>query len=283
VSPSFRDRIVIGLAPESLALVLLERGMHPRVSGSRVVRYAPALGVESWQSAVDALREVAVELKDVKADVTVVLSNHFVRYALVPPGEGLDQGEEELAYARYCFGKIHGARSKSWEVRMTGGAGGSERLASAIDGELLEAVRACFPAGAKLGTKLRTKLRLASVQPYLMSAFNQWRATMRNESAWFLLVEPQRFCLALLENGRWTAVRNSKAELDVPEQWAELLEREQHVVDCDRAPARAYVHAPHRTTSPDVEGWTFKSLTLPVLPGLSFEEAAPLSMALCAA
>jgi hypothetical protein len=277
VSLSFRDRVVIGLAPESLALVLLERGMHPRVSGSRVVRYAPALGVESWQTALDALREVAAELKDVKAEVTLVLSNHFVRYALVPPGEGLDQGDEELAYARYCFGKIHGARSKSWEVRMTGGASGSERLASAIDGDLLEAVQGCFPA--------RGKLRLVSVQPYLMSAFNQWRETMRKETAWFLLVEPQRFCLALLENGRWTAVRNSKADLDAPEQWAELLEREQHVVDCAAAPARAYVHAPHagKATSPELEGWSFESLALPALPGISSEDAAPLSMALCAA
>jgi hypothetical protein len=277
VSHLFRDRIVIGLAPESLALILIERGMHARVSGSRVLRYAPTLGVESWQSAVDALREVAAELKDVKADVTVVLSNHFVRYALVPPGEDLDAGDEELAYARYCFGKIHGARSKSWEVRMTGGASGTERLASAIDGDLLEAVQGCFPA--------RGKLRLASVQPYLMSAFNQWRETMRKETAWFLLVEPQRFCLALLENGRWTAVRNSKADLDVPGQWAELLEREQHVVDCATPPARAYVHAPHAgaTISPGLEGWSFESLTLPALPGIASEEAAPLSMALCAA
>jgi len=280
VSLLSRDRVLIGLAPESLALVLVEGGTPSRVTGSRVARYAPALGVESWQTAVDALREVAAELKDVKADVTVVLSNHFVRYALIPPGEGLDQGEEELAYARYCFGRIHGARSKSWEVRMTGRADGSERLASAIDAALLEAVQDCFPARAKP----HAKLRLASVQPYLMSAFNQWRSVMRGETAWFLLVEPQRFCLALLENGRWTAVRNSKAELDAPAQWAELLEREQHVVDCAEPPAHAYVHAPHAgRASPDPEGWSFRSLTLPALAGLSPEDAAPLSMALCAA
>jgi hypothetical protein len=275
VSLLSRDRVVIGLAPESLALVLVEAGRRRHVTGSRVVRYAPAFGVESWQTAVDALREVAAELKDVKADVTVVLSNHFVRYALVPPGEGLDAGDEELAYARYCFGKIHGARSKSWEVRMTRGVGSAERLASAIDGTLLDAIQACFPGG---------KLKLASVQPYLMSAFNQWRTAMQGESAWFLLIEPQRFCLALLQNGRWTAVRNSKADLDAPEQWAELLEREQHFVDGDAPTGSAYVHAPHAgTAAPGLERWSFKSLTLPLPPGIPSEEAAPLSMALCAA
>jgi hypothetical protein len=277
VSLLSRDRVVIGLAPESLALVLLEGGTPAHVTGSRVARYAPAFGVESWQTAVEALREVAAELKDVKADVTVVLSNHFVRYALIPPGEGLDQGDEELAYARYCFGKIHGARSKSWEVRMTAGAGTAGRLASAIDGSLLEAVQACFPA--------RGKARLASVQPYLMSAFNHWRRTMQGESAWFLLVEPQRFCLALLQNGRWAAVRNSKADLEAPGQWAELLEREQHVVDCAEPPARAYVHAPHagEANASGLQGWSFERLTLPAAQGIPSGEAAPLSMALCAA
>ena len=272
-----RDRIVIGLAPESLALVLLEGGRRPRVSGTRVVRYAPAFGVESWQSAIEALREVAQELKDVKAEVTVVLSNHFVRYALVPPGEGLDEGDEELAYARYCFGKIHGARSKSWEVRMTGGRRGmSERLASAIDGTLLEAVQGCFPR--------ERRLKLGSVQPYLMSAFNYWRGALGADTAWFLLVEPQRFCLALLQEGRWTAVRNSKAELDGPAQWAELLEREQHMVEGEQ-PSRAYVHAPHArdTRGAAPEGWTLERLSLPPEPGIATEEAAPLSMALCAA
>jgi len=268
---------VIGLAPESLALVLVEGGRRARVSGSRVVRYAPAFGVESWQSAVEALREVAAELKDVKAEVTVVLSNHFVRYALVPPGEGLDEGDEELAYARYCFGKIHGARSKSWDVRMTGGPVRSERLASAIDGALLEAVQGCFPR--------ERKPRLASVQPYLMSAFNRWRGTVDAGSAWFLLVEPQRFCLALLQDGRWAAVRNSKAEADAPAQWAELLEREQHLVECVQPAARAYVHAPHAsdTRGAAPHGWTLERLTLPAVPGARPEDAAPLSMALCAA
>jgi len=276
VSLLSRDRIVIGLAPESLALVLLEGGRRARVSGTRVVRYAPAFGVESWQSAVECLREVASELKDVKAEATVVLSNHFVRYALVPPGEGLDDGDEELAYARYCFGKIHGARSKSWEVRMTGGRTASERLASAIDGTLLEAVQACFPREGKL--------KLASVQPYLMSAFNYWRSALGAESAWFLLVEPQRFCLALLQEGRCTAVRNSKAELDGPAQWAELLEREQHMVEGGQ-PSRAYVHAPHArdTRGAAPEGWTLERLSLPAEPGIANDEAAPLSMALCAA
>ena len=271
-----RDRVVIALAPDALALVLVEGSARRRIAANRVLRYEPALGADSWQAATVALRDVAAELKDVKADVTVVLSNHFVRYALVPPSEGLDRGEEELAFARYCFAKIHGARSKSWDVRMSG-AGDADRLASAIDATLLETVRECFPPGGKL--------KLVSVQPYLMSAFNRWRATLQLERAWFMLVEPERLCIGLLENGRWTAVRNAKATLETPEQWAEVLDREQHLVACAEPPAGAYVHAPHtgHAGAPQVEGWSFNSLSLPSVEGLTVEEAAPLSMALCAA
>jgi hypothetical protein len=160
---------------------------------------------------------------------------------------------------------------------MSGSAGDSDRFASAIDAALLQAIQGCFPRGGRL--------KLASVQPYLMAAFNQWRGAMPLERAWLLLVEPQRFCLGLLHNGRLTAVRNVKGELDTPEQWAELLDRERHLVAGAESPADAYVHAPHagRATSPQVEGWSFRNLSLAPLPGLALEETAPLSMALCAA
>jgi hypothetical protein len=272
-----RDRIVIALSPESLALVRSEGLLRPRFAGSRVVRYTPALGVESWQAAVESLREIARDLKDIRANVTIVLSNHFVRYTLVPPGEGLDRDEEELAFARYCFAKVHGARSKSWEVRMNTRAGAFERLAGAIDTALLDALHECFPAEGKL--------RLVSVQPYLMAAFNRWRRTLELERAWFLLIEPHRFCLGLFEGGRWLSLRNTKAELDSPEDWAEMLEREQHLVDCEELPADAYIHAPHaaQASFPNIKGWSFRNLSLPAIPSLALDEAAPLSMALCAA
>ena len=79
-------------------------------------------------------------------------------------------------------------------------------------------------------------------------------------------------------------MRNGKADLDAAEQWAQLLEREQHVVDCDQPPDSAYVHAPHAGTAamPGLERCELKSLTLPLPPGVPSEEAAPLSMALSA-
>ena len=48
---------------------------------------------------------------DGKTVATVILSNHFMRYTLVPWRDELSDAEEELAYARHCFTKVYGAPS----------------------------------------------------------------------------------------------------------------------------------------------------------------------------
>ena len=146
------------------------------------------------------LATIGAELKNTPCDVTLVLSNHFVRYTLVPENKSVSGAEEELAFARYCFNKIHGERSKGWEVRLTGSSSDPARVASAVDSGLLQAIRGCFPAGGKA--------RLVSVQPYLMSAFNLCREIAGKYATWLLLIEPERACLACFEGGRWVAVRN---------------------------------------------------------------------------
>jgi len=267
------DRILIALAPDSLALLRVSSG---RVSEKRTIACDPAAGSQPWQGAVAALEQVAGETRHANAKVTVVLSNHFARFILVPWSEGLKNAEEETAFVRYCFAKVHGERSKEWDLRLSPTPTGSARIASAIDSSLVQAVRAAFPAAARA--------KLVSVQPYLMSAFNRWRKDIKGERAWFLLVEPQRACVARLEGGRWSAVRNTRGNFDEPGQWAGLLDRERHRVGGDEASEGVYVHAPRNGNALPVEGeeWSFRSLALAPAEGLAPAESQPFAMALCA-
>jgi hypothetical protein len=273
---TLRDRILIAFAPDSLSLVRLQGVFRPRVSEKRTLACDPALGPEPWRGAVAALSQLAEGIRDANAIVTVVLSNHFARYAMIPWSAGLSNAEEETAFVRYCFAKVHGERSKDWDLRLSRAPTGSARIASAVDSALVQAIRASFPAGAKA--------RLASVQPYLMSAFNRWRALVKGARAWFLLIEPQRACLAHLENGRWTTVRNTRGSFDDPPRWAELLERERHLVGGSGTPDSVYVHAHPGWEAPSAEaqGWTFKNLMLSPVEGLTAAEAEPFAVALCA-
>jgi hypothetical protein len=146
--------------------------------------------------------------------VTVVLSNQLVRYAVVPWSEGLDTPEEEDAYVRHHFAKVYGERSRDWELRASEGAPGAPRLASAVDRRLVEEIKAAFPDGGKA--------KLVSLQPQLMSAFNQWRASIPAEGAWLVLAEPGRACVALHGKSGWAGVVNGKGA------WLELLDRERY-------------------------------------------------------
>jgi hypothetical protein len=270
------DRILIALAPDSLAFLRVSGRARHRVSEKRTIACDPAFGAQPWQGAVAALEQLAEETRDTNADVTVVLSNHFARFILVPWNEGLGNAEEQTAFVRYCFAKVHGERSKDWDLRLSPTPAGSARIASAVDSSLVQALRAAFPAAA--GAKL------VSVQPYLMSAFNRWRKDVKGQSAWFLLVEPQRACLARLEGGRWSAVRNTRGNFDEPGQWAELLDRERHRVGGDEASEGVYVHAPRngKALSVEGEGWNFRSLALDPAEGLAPAESESFAMALCA-
>lgn len=223
MSRLFRDRLLISLAPQSVALLRVSGTLRPSVLEAVAHACDSEFGSAPWHGALDTLRATLVSLRRERLDVTVVLSNHFVRYALVPWSEELDSPDEELAFARHVFAGTYGERAKTWEIRLSEETPGAARLASAVERGLLEELRGCFPDSGKP--------RLVSVQPFLMSTFNLWRRRLGSEAAWFVLVEPGRACLARFSKGRWAAVRNARARLESPEDFAALIERERHVAE----------------------------------------------------
>jgi hypothetical protein len=172
---------------------------------------------EPWRGALEALRQKVATLKN-RTDVSIVLSNHFVRYALVPPQSGAASADEELALARFQFVKIHGERAKAWEVRVSG------EVACAIDTALLSGLKEIFSK--------QKGARLVSIQPYLMAAYNQWRPRIPRDGAWLVLVEPERVCLARLAAQGWASVHNGR-ETD----WEQALERERSRASGERLPS----------------------------------------------
>jgi hypothetical protein len=215
----WRDRALVFLAPTGISWVKVGSRIKRRVRAKAVVECDPAYGPESWQGAAAALCTQIDAWRREALDVTVVVSNHFVRYVIVPPSSDINGIEEARALARFHFAKVHGERARSWDVRLGDPPHArAPQLASAMDAGLLPALRACFsPQG---------RSRLVSVQPYLMSAFNCWRREVPDRGAWLLLLEPERACLALLSGPGWTAVQNLKGSFSEPDECTALVERE---------------------------------------------------------
>lgn len=169
-------------------------------------------GAPPWQGALERLK--ASELGN--ARVAIELSNHFVRYALVPWTQALSTPVEEEAYVRHHFAKIHGERAKGWAVRASEAAPGEPRLASAVDSALIEALKKVFEG---------KKAKLVSIQPALMARFNAARGALPADGAWLVVAEAERACVALHGGRAWRAVQNAKGN------WRATLERERHRVE----------------------------------------------------
>jgi hypothetical protein len=168
---------------------------------------------EPWRGALERLKAKPLPKR---AEVTVILSNHFVRYAVVPDDSAATD-DEALALARFHFTKIHGERAKGWEVRLSDG------LACAIDAALLAGLKGMFP-------------KLASVQPALMAAYNGARKRIAREGAWLVLAEAERVCVARLGAERWASVHNARES-----DWERTLERERSRASGEALPSQVLV------------------------------------------
>jgi hypothetical protein len=250
--------------------------LKPRVVAKRTLPVTGEAALEPWQGAVALLQEEAGQLRRERLAVTIVLSNHFVRYAVVPPPDRAASRDEALALARFHFSKIHGDRAAGWDVRLAAGAGNKPTLASAIDTALLDALKATFPP--------RGRARLVSVQPYTMSAFNFWRGKIGREGAWLLLVEPGMACLGMIARNEWMTIHNVRSAA-APENWPALLDREKHRVNVEHVPKTVLTRSTTHVSSAlsARQDWRFVVLDTPTRPGLTEQDAEPYSMALHAA
>ncbi|TMH70114.1 MAG: hypothetical protein E6H57_08325, partial [Betaproteobacteria bacterium] len=180
-------QVRIGLAPDRIY-----------ITGGRSVDLAANDG--SWNAPVEAL---AATLAGRKGEAAVVLADQFVRYALLPYNETLKTPEQWQALAAHRFNTLHGPRAAEWQINVTETAPLGPRLACAVDRALIGRLAEIF---------VKADMHLASVQPFLVAAFNRIRKSVGNGSCWIVVEEPGRLTLALIQRGMWIAIRGRRAD-----------------------------------------------------------------------
>lgn len=158
--------------------------------------------------------DTADKLRQVPGDarLEVILSNHLLRYAVLPWSAALGSDDEWMAYARHVFGATYGAEAAGWRLRICEGGKGKSRIACAADESLLDSIAAIE--------------RVESIQPHLMAAFNARRGEFDKEPGWFVLHESGRLTLGLIADGEWKLLRNRQAGEDWRDALPDLLHRE---------------------------------------------------------
>ncbi len=239
MSRLFPETVFVELAPSQLVIARRPYGRRGRPRERSVLACEPASGSEPWRGAVAALHAMPLPA----CRLSVELSAHLVRYALLPWSEALETAREEEAYVRHHFASIYGERAKGWAVRASDAASGAPRLASAVDRALIEEIKAAV--------KGRRGVRLVSIQPQLMSRFNAWRAAVPTQGAWVVLAEPDRACIALHGRDGWRSVQNAKGG------WLTALDRERFRTDGD-APHLVLLGGAKAPT--DAGPWNFREM-----------------------
>jgi hypothetical protein len=265
VSPWLSKELRVVLCPEQVTLApvrrsLTLRGVRRTFQEPQMMSLGGTAAAQPWRAALLALEtELPVAAAKGRTTATVVLSNQFLRYALVPWQAGLTDAQEDLSYTRHCFTKVYGKAALQWEVRLSHQASGRPRLASGVDAELLKGLRSMFA---------RSGIALRSIQPHLMAAFNNARSQLRRRSTWLALLEPGHLCLALLRDGYWSRVRSLRIDSSWRQELPRILEREAFLVDDAAVPHDVYVgHLDAgELVLPEVEDWQFHALK-PTLAG----------------
>lgn len=217
----------------------------------------------AWREALVTLERLLLERAIPGADLQVLLSSAYTRVFLVPWREQIASPTELQAFARMCFDDIYGAQEEEWLLRVSPERTGMPRVASAMALGMEAGLRALSAA---------CSLKLVSVQPYLMAAFNHFRTHLPEDDLLFVLAEQGRSSLLFKHEGRWASVRTVTG-VDGGDALCRLIDRERGLLQASGAPVPAvYVHTPGHDELPDCMGVRLQTLSLP-LPKMALRDA----------
>lgn len=167
--------------------------------------------------------------------LSITISNHYMRYRLVPapPLSMPSAGVQSLI--QHCFRETYGDVVDDWQIRANPMPDSGDVVACAVDRALMEGLRAMVD---KYG------LRLVSAQPYFMSGFNATCRRIDGAPACFVQAEPGRIMLGTVRDKKWQGLRALAATPQWEEELSAHIEREFLHVGWENASPTVFLHAP---------------------------------------
>jgi hypothetical protein len=255
VSPSWRDRIGVSLSPGSVALLRFARGWQPQLAHSEVARDDAEVDDAPGSVAVRLLASMlAGESTSKPADVSVVLSNHFVRYIMLPWSDVVSD-EDWQALAQHQLRAVYGDIALDWATAVAWQGPERPVLACASPKVLLDTLHATVRSAG---------MRLQSVTPYFVAAFNFCRRRLPDDGFWFGVVEPGRCAFGGVEQGAWVSVASRRLAGDETPRLVETLEQEVLGGESVAGRGRAFVFSPEHelVVAEEGLGWSLERLSL---------------------
>jgi hypothetical protein len=191
------------------------RGIRHRSSGRLTAACEQKTGFPAWEPPLEQLREMLAGAAG--AELMVTLSNHFVRYAVIPAEAKIENPAELHAYAAFRMREIFGDRAGAWELGMSGWDPSSGGVCAAVERDLIERLQS-FATDYKVA--------LIGAEPYLTGAVDQWCAHFDQKKTWFALVESGRLCVASVRDGAWQRISNRRMLDNAENELLAMLDQE---------------------------------------------------------
>lgn len=232
MSPLWRDEIAIYLAPRKLALARRLRGIKPRLGACTELTLPE--GGNGFGPALARLAEVLRESIWQNADARIIVADAWARFGIVPAQTANLVADARAAHARYVLTDAFGAVISDWHMAIEDAFPGRTSVTCAM------------PAALKSDLEMTldsARLRLVSLQPQLVVAFNAWRSRLPPDNCWFVVLEEGWLSAVHLAQGAWDRAHAARLSKDSIVE----LERMQafgRLTETGGVGARMFVEAP---------------------------------------
>lgn len=267
MSPLWRDRIQVFLAPGRIDLVRSTRGFKPVQAAKVTVWCEPAQDAPVWQTALQQLEKHLMDAAG--AQLSVTLSNHFVRYVALLPQAEIATPEEVSSYAAFRMREVYAERVNSWALSVSEWTPLSGAVCAAIPRDLMVQLE-------EMAARCRCTLK--EIEPYFASVYDRWQKLLDGNKTYFAVIEAGRICLAVLINGSWHSIRNQRILHNVAAELLAALDQEAILTGSKEAVERVHVFAPEHAdlTLPEQCGWCIVPMPVGKIPVLPHYPSGPL-------
>jgi hypothetical protein len=193
----WRNQAAVWLAPSTVGVALRGRGWR-----APPAQYHQAFidgGANAPAAALSAFSTLAAQARTTKAHTRIVVSNRFVRTALLPGAQGLRGSAERQLAAREVLRATHGDSVDTWALAVDD-HGAASPLAAGLDADWLASL---------LATAQQAGWQAVSVRPLLALAAAQVWPHVAGREVWLLVTEPDGAVLAHINaQGAWLSLRS---------------------------------------------------------------------------
>jgi len=244
------DRLTVLLGAQSVAAISEPYGLNRGVIEQQHISIAWNDEEPAWRDAVGKLESLMASMQvKPKTRLRVILSSDFVRYLVLPPQPIPMSSTEKSAYAAAAYKDVHGTVTEGWDIRLHDVAPNQATIAAAVDKKLIETLKQI---------SFDYQLKLVSIQPYLMSAFNSLRSHLGKMNGYLVIFESWRLLVINMHQGRYQNLRTSLINGDWKTELKHLLTRESLLGADNGRDVLIYAPAHKITTLNNFDGWNIQ-------------------------